>query len=327
MGSNKTTILDKKTAWEQIKRPWELEILTALIVLLGIVLPYLLPQTDFDVVQAFLDESTILQQRDYSILWIPGFVIMYVLYLMAASHSAAYVSMPFVSIIAPIGFAVLVYVRLFSILKGHETTWPIARGTAGEMTAWILLVLSISVYLTLRRKHHEMKKFDEMEWDIVMKPKVDRSLWRLSLRIQPLFYIAKSYRACGDGILIEGWTYVIPVPFNRMRGMASARTGDLMMAGFYAASSMESLIRIQISGFSDPIFLSPDHPNLFHKYCEQLILERKRKHREKFLKNKKKRDADPKKPAYQLRPEKTIEKPKTPIAPKQIEDDDDPFML
>lgn len=258
---------------------WELELFTAFFVLLAVVGPLwvigqtagLRPEAEG---AAFLRTFT-LWDAGYGYLWTLLLLGLYFMHLVVAFLTLDFVSTPFTHIVAPTLFALATYGRLFSFFEASRLTPRWVYGTPREVATWLACVWVITYALAKLRKARHMARFRDIVWDISVPARYDRTfVAELLFKFQPLFYMPRQYRACGEGILVEGWTYVMPIPFYEIVGIAPAVRGDLVGSAFFAASSLRSLLRVQLYGRPEPVFISPEHPNLFFRYCQQLLVGR-----------------------------------------------------
>ncbi|MBN1269858.1 MAG: hypothetical protein JXB04_09735 [Kiritimatiellae bacterium] len=269
----------KSNRWAPPGWPWELELFTLIFVLIALFAPFYViarsgalhaPDDSSAIVQTFT-----LWDRGYGYLWMLLLLGMYFVHIVLAFLTIDFVSTPFTHIAAPSLFAAITYGRLFTFFEGSGFTPRLVHGTGREVAAWIAAVLFITYVLAKIRKRRHLARFKDIVWDISVPAHLDKTFAaELLAKFQPLFYMPRVYRACGEGILIEGWTYVMPIPFYEIVGIAPAEHGDVVGSAFYAATSLRSLLRIQLYGRPEPVFISPQHPNLFFRYCQQLLAGR-----------------------------------------------------
>ena len=274
--------------WRPRSWPWDLEALTVACLLGAMFVPPIVAAVLWEGNAGILGRFAAGWIVADSYIWMLCLLGLYFGYVIWASLTLDYVSTPFVHLVAPLLFSIIMSGRIFltSVIA------PVARGglVAAYFSTFPWLVLAITLIIAVLRKKRHLAYFDDVEWDISARPRVDMSfLEELVSKIQPLFYFPRMYHASGEGILIEGWTYIMPLPFFEMESINLAERGELITSGFYAAGSIKGLLRIKLYDRQDPVFISPAHPNLFMRYCEQLLSglhpaeeERKRQRREEL---------------------------------------------
>ena len=76
-------------------------------------------------------------------------------------------------------------------------------------------------------------------------------------------------RICPDGILIEGWFYIMPIPFKDIRILDVVHGSAFAASSFCLATSLNSLARIEATDKSRPVLISPRNSDVFLRYCQQ----------------------------------------------------------
>lgn len=261
---------EKELRWRPRSWPWDMEALTVITLLGALLVPPLVAGILWQGSGSLWSRIAAGWIIADSYIWMLCLIGLYFGYVIWANLTLDYVSTPFVHLVAPLLFSTIMSGRIFftSVIAPLGGAVPVAL----YFSLYPLIVLTITVVLALLRKRRHMALFEGMEWDIAARPRVDVTFANeLISKIQPLFYFPRMYRAGAEGILIEGWTYIMPLPYFEMESMNFAERGDLTTSGFYAAGSVKGLLRIKLYDRPDPVFISPDHPNLFLRYCEQLL--------------------------------------------------------
>ena len=97
----------------------------------------------------------------------------------------------------------------------------------------------------------------------------------MAAQVYPLVFPPLRYSACPDGILVEGWHFLVIIPFDDVRSVAKVRFGNVEANGHFFATAAQNLVRIDCSDSTTPIFLSPlDHDQFLH-YCSHHVSRRR----------------------------------------------------
>ncbi|HIE11761.1 MAG TPA: hypothetical protein EYP62_09115 [Kiritimatiellae bacterium] len=257
--------------WRPRSWPWDLEVLTVTSLLGAMFVPPIVAAVLWEGSASVVGRLVAGWIVADSYIWMLCLLGLYFGYVIWASLTLDYVSTPFVHLVAPLLFSIIMSGRIFLT----NVIAPIVRGgvVAAYFSTFPLGVLVITLIIAVLRKRRHLALFDDVEWDISARPRVDMTFFEeLVSKIQPLFYFPRMYHACGEGILIEGWTYIMPLPFFEMESINLAERGELITSGFYTAGSVKGLLRIKLYDRQDPVLISPVHPNLFMRYCEQLLI-------------------------------------------------------
>jgi len=273
--------LNRKQRWSPPGWPWELELLALVFVVTAIVVPYYLEASQ----APNQDELTLFQQAELArkqemagtwnegthFLWAIAIVCLYLAHVVMAGASLNFVSTPFTHLFAPLIFSGITYYRLLKLGGDgpHET--PLVKGTPLEILMWVLGVTVITFLVARIRMARHMLNFKDIEWDISTPTHFDSTFSELALRFQPLIYPPRVYRACDEGIIVEGWLYVLPVPFNLIQSIDRVPRAGFLSSGYYLATSTRSLVRIQLTESPEPVFISPTDANTFLSYCQQHV--------------------------------------------------------
>jgi len=267
MPSN-TLSAKRDPAWGPPGWAWELELLTLFFVVIALALPLVGTDTAGG-------PETGLQRPDgvwwvqRTLLWSVLLVALYFGHLVLAASAIEFVSTPFSHLVAPLFFSCLAYARLAFAYRADPAQPSWATGNVLEVGLLLSAVLPLTILLASWRKRRHARRFRRMHWDVSHRPHVDKSYFAEGLlRIRPFFYLPRRYRACPQGLLIEGWIYVMPIPWSDVKSIVSCREGDFTTSGFYATTSKHELIRIQLYETSTPVFISPLNPYTFLQYCE-----------------------------------------------------------
>lgn len=264
--------------WAPPGWPWELEVLTLVCVAVAFVVPlYILAWAS----RLMGSDHTVFREalnawnQGHGYLWMLVLLGLYFIHSVTARLTLDFISTPVIHMFSPALFGAITYGRLLNFFRQTGMSSRFFEGSWRELIGWILILQLVTIILARVRMRRHLARFKDVVWDITVSTSFDRSyLAELAFKLTPIVYPPRRYRACGEGILVEGWTYVMPLPFYEVEGISPASRGDVVTSAFYAASSMRSLLRIKLYDRPDPIFISPGHPNLFFRYCEQLLAGR-----------------------------------------------------
>lgn len=271
--------MKKRTRWGPPGWPWELELLALVFVITAIVVPYYLqtqaPTSAQLSLLAQAEQAQASQRGSWNdlqdFIWAVIIVGIYLAHLVIASSSIDYMSTPFTHLFSPLVFSLITYYRLFTLVKGSPTATTIVSGSPLEIVLWILGVLVITFMVARIRMARYMLNFKHVDWDITTPTVFDRSFWELAVYLRPLIYPPRMYRACPNGILIEGWVYAMPIPFETIHSVDAVQGAGFLSSGYCLATSAKSLVRLQISEKPEPLLISPKDRAEFVRYCEQRL--------------------------------------------------------
>jgi len=272
----------QKRRWAPPGWPWELELLALIFVLTAIIIPYYLQYTSTpDYSELSLYERTELERKAEvggswwgeatDFMWAVAIVCLYLAHLVMAGASISFVSTPFTHLVAPLLFSGITYYRLLRTSSRTSMETPLVQGTAFELSIWVLGVVVITFLVARVRMARHLINFRDVQWEISTPTVWDRSFSQLALRFQPLVYPPRVYRASDEGLIIEGWMYVLPIPFSLMQNIDRVPRAGLLSAGYYLATSTHNLIRIKLTESPEPIFISPQDVRPLLTYCQQHV--------------------------------------------------------
>jgi hypothetical protein len=258
-----------------------LEILALVFVIFSIAVPYylhisqapdlsnlsLLEQAEF----ARQQEVRGTWQESSDFIWAIAIAMAYLAHLVIAAASINFVSTPFSHLFAPILFASITYYRLLKIHSDSGIYTPIVQGTALEITVLTLGVMVITFLVARIRMARHMLNFRDVTWEISTPTLLDSTFGQIAIRIQPLIYPPRMYRASSEGLIVEGWLYVMPIPYHIIQSIDHVARVSIQSAGYYLATSTKNLVRIQLTESPDPIFISPQDIRGFLRYCQQHV--------------------------------------------------------
>jgi hypothetical protein len=263
--------------WAPPGWPWELELLNLGIVLIAICLPFTLPAhyrviLEIPANQPGFRQAFEIWNTGYGYVWTLLIAGIYFMHWISNYLVIEYITTPFSQLFSPLLFAALAYGRLYTFYRNLPASTRLISGTPLEAATWFFVVMAASLLIARYRTLKHLKQFCDTHWDISLPPAPSRGQWLgLLWRVHPLFYRPRCYHAGSHGILIEGWTYLLPIHYSGIEAFTPIVHENPVMAGFFTATSTQNLIRIQLFNRTVPIYISPQHPNLLWRYCQQLM--------------------------------------------------------
>jgi len=268
-----------KQRWGPPGWPWELELLALVFVITAIAVPYYLQymQTPEPTEMSLLQQAQIAKHQDASswrdlegFFWALVIVGLYLAHLAMASASIDFMSTPFTHLFAPLVFSLITYYRLSKLNDGGTET-GILNNSPTEFIVWISGVLLITYMVARIRMARLMLKFKDVDWDMSTPSLFDRTYLELMIQVRPLIYPPRHIRACEDGLLIEGWFYAMPIPFDSLHAIDAVQGAAFTSQGYSLATSVRSLVRLQVSEKAEPILISPRDRNALVRYCQRQL--------------------------------------------------------
>lgn len=274
-----------KRRWGPPGWPWELELLALVFVITAIAVPYYLhymqapePQELSLLAQAQAEArpQTATWEDLEGFFWAIIIVGLYLAHLAMGSSSIDFMSTPFTHLFAPLVFSIITYYRLHTLTKGSTLATAIVSGSPVEIFIWVSGVLVITYLVARIRMARLMLNFRDIDWEFTTPGLFDRSYAELTLQIRPLIYPPRVYRVCEKGIVIEGWFYAMPIPFDSITAIDAVQGGAFISSGYCLATSLRSLVRIQLAERPEPILISPKDRTTFLQFCQPRVAARKR---------------------------------------------------
>lgn len=256
--------MSKNKTWSPPGWPWELDLLSLLFVVAALAAPYY-----FFSMSSGDDVQRTLQEQGH-VLWAIGIVVLFIMHLALTGATLETISTPFLHLFSPVGFAVLAYYRTHAVLQDIGQT-QVITGSAGQYALLVLAVFALTLIVARLRMARYLFRFRNIQWDIVSKSTYDSSYFQLMTEFQPLVYPPRVLRACNEGVLIEGWFYLMAIPFEMFQGLAPATGIRHASNGRYLASSTHNLIRVELLDNAEPLYISPANRKEFMSYCAQHI--------------------------------------------------------
>lgn len=267
--------------------PWELELLALVFVVTAILVPYYL-----QVVQApDPSQMSLMAKADHArrqelttwqdmegFFWAIIIVGLYLVHIAMASASIDFMSTPFTHLFSPLVFSIITYYRLFKLKTVALAGTPIVSGKPLEIGIWISGVLVITYMVARIRMARLMLGFRDTDWDVSTSSLFDNTYSQLMVQIRPLIYAPRMCRACNKGILIEGWFYAMPLPFDSIQAIDAVQGTAMVSSSYCLATSLKSMVRIQVAEKAEPVLISPKDRVAFLRYCQQHVAAKSTTH-------------------------------------------------
>jgi hypothetical protein len=269
--------------WAPPGWPWELELLALVFVIMSIVVPYYLQtaatehptreMTLFEQAEmARKQQVTGSWQEQVDFIWAIAIICLYLAHVVMGWSSINFVSTPFTHLLAPVLFSGITYYRLFKLTETTGVANPIVHGNPVEMLMWGVGVVVITVLVARIRMARHMLNFRDVTWEVNTPTVFDSSYPELMLQLQPLIYPPRIYRASGEGLMVEGWLYVMPIPYSTIHSIDAINKPGFLSNGYYLATSTRNLVRIQLAESAEPVFISPVDRDVLLRYCRQHVV-------------------------------------------------------
>lgn len=257
-------IMSKNKTWNTPGWPWEMDLLCLVFVVIALAAPYyyFTASTGEEITR------TLMEQRH--VLWAIGITVLFVMHLAVSGTTLETISTPFLHLLSPMAFAVLAYYRTFSTIQQTAHSSPL-NGSALQYALVAVSVLILSLVMARIRMARQLLRFRDIKWDLVCKSPYDRTYFQLITEFQPLVYPPRLVRACSEGVLIEGWYYLMPLPFSMFQGLAPVAGIRHAANGRYIASSTRNLVRIELLDNAEPLYISLENRAEFLNYCARHI--------------------------------------------------------
>ena len=274
--------MSESKKWDPPGWPWELELLAVLFVIAAILIPFY-----FDTqTPAKPEELTLIElarkanapthvarwEDQVDFFWAAGIVGLYLVHLAMAGATSSHISTPITHLIAPLIFALITYYRLHDIGLGVADRGQVRAGWGWEMVLWSCGVLVITFLVARIRMARHMLGFRGVNWAMTTPTRWDASYFKLMLEFTPIIYPPRVYRLSEEGILVEGWLYLMPIRFRSIQSVDPVADSQILVKGNFLASSSRSLVRIQLADSPEPIFLSPSDRDSFLQYAHRYVL-------------------------------------------------------
>jgi len=275
---------DKKKKWNPPSMPWELELITLIFVLAALVIPFYftteVSAQSFQEIQK-ASNGNVVQfgqgslNTQFGFLWALGILGLYIFHIALSATEVNRVTASPHHLLAPCVFAFIAYHRIDAIPNLQDTALSMIDGSIAQIAALVTVIALITSILSRLRTYRYLTGFDEVQWDVISKSLFDSSYFQLILQMRPLLYAPRRYRACSEGILVEGWFYAMPIGFDDIHALSIVNSGSSLNTGLFYASSARHLIRIELHDSLKPTYISPDNREEFARYCVQHIARKR----------------------------------------------------
>ncbi len=272
---------DSKQAWKLPKWPWELEVFTILFMLLAIALPFYVHNLEpapgsivAELNKTNPAEAALAEQR--GMLWSVSILGLYFFHIIVARGTLDLISTPITTLLAPPAFATIAYFRTLILSRDMGQNIAFVTGSIGQILLIAASVIIVSLVLARLHMTRYMLNFRQTKWDIASPALMDKTYTSLLSELRPLLYLPRRYRAAEQGILIEGWFYVMVMPFRMVQSISAVNYAGMGVTGNYFATSTHTLIRVEMTESNTPVFISPAERDEFLRYCVTNVLRLKR---------------------------------------------------
>lgn len=270
-----------RKTWNPPGWPWELECIAIATMLLSVFFPAIFDAMGIDRTPSLIDEATgvsvngnpLAEQQQIVLSF--GLVALYLIHLVIAATTFSHLTTPITHMITPLVFSGAAYVRASAYVEANRLEVAFFNGSTGNLILLILGVLVLCLVAARVRMARYLLLFRDEEWDLRTPTVFDSSFWSIISQWRPLIYMPRNYRACANGILVEGWFYIMPVPFEVFHTVTPIANVSMSVTGSYYATTARSLIRIELLDSTVPMFISPRHRDTFLQYCQKHIERRK----------------------------------------------------
>ena len=264
--SSQTRKLWRDTPWA-----WEFEILTFLILGLGL---FFCTRYEMQNIPAYAKTAEVIELDTARSVWAMLSVLAYVGHLLMSRVALRDVSTPFHLMVSPLLFALLGFFNYRSaFIRVHGmANWEF------PLQGFLFLIggiMAMSLLLARVRMMRVMLPFRDMRWQLDVAPQKGRieKMVELMLRVHPLIYPPVRYRANASGIEIEGLFYVTLVSYREMRSISLHGRGDMFSSGVFLTHTMENLVRIHLKTRKEPIVIGPKNPEVFVEFTRRMFHE------------------------------------------------------
>ena len=279
---------ESKSKWNPPGWPWELELITLAFFLVALIVPFYfhadgLGQTTEEIRQSASNNGINVGRNTLStqigFLWAFGIIAVYIFHLAFAFMEVNRITVSPFHLLSPCLFSVIAYYRIDSIPNLQDTALSALDGSVTQALFVALAVAVITIVLARIRTYRYMLNFENEKWDIVTPALYDKTYFSLLLQLRPLLYAPRLYRACNEGIIVEGWYYAMPIGFNVFQSVSKLSSSGIFNAGMYYAGSTKEMVRIELLDSIKATYISPANRDEFVMYCAQHVVRKKASHK------------------------------------------------
>lgn len=267
-----------RKSWNPPGWPWELEFIVFCTMLLSVFFPTLLSYLGINGTPSLIGQTPgngnpIAEQ--HQIVFSFGLISLYLVHLVMAVTTFSHLTTPITHMLSPLIFSAAAYQRTSAHVLAHNMDVPWFNGSTAHLILVLLAVFLVCIVAARIRMARYLLKFRDQTWDLQSPTVFDSSFWEMITQWRPLLYTPRNYRACPSGLLIEGWYYIMPVPFDVFHAVSKVSNVSMSTNGSYYATTSRSLIRIELLDSTIPMFISPRDRDAIVDYCEKHIERRK----------------------------------------------------
>ncbi|MFT5123883.1 MAG: hypothetical protein ACI9TH_002079 [Kiritimatiellia bacterium] len=211
--------------------------------------------------------------------WFLVLGLIYLAHLVLSRFSPNFVSTSLWMMMAPMVFTFLGYTYLMYTYTWNGTPKAfVPRFSYAQLVSLMAMVYFISFMLARVRMQRVAIRLKGAEWIVELPPAIAKGqTFKLLARIQPIFYAPRRYKLAKEGLLIEGWHYVITIPMQEIKNIRNRDEGAIVGPGFYVVRTMEELIQLDIFFDEHPIIIGPTKHDYFLGKARETLLEFKKR--------------------------------------------------
>jgi hypothetical protein len=256
--------------WRELRRPWAIEALAILFTVIGLATPFLLHYI------AGGPETRQTSETSIGIMLWPALILGFYIVHQLIVHSAPdHLSTPLSYLFTPTVSALLCYGSLYFKAREAGLDIPLLDGSPVKLAVLVATVILATIMLSRIHMLEQWARFRAMTWEVSSPSRSDASYWTIALQLYPIIYRPTRFLACPEGLVVQGWHYILAVPFSDVHSITASVTGDVSLAGHYYVTAANELIRLNLSDENMPVFISPAQREEFYTYCAKHISARR----------------------------------------------------
>ncbi len=295
------TAMNKKQAtpeasqlWSPPKRPFEIEAIVFLFLLVALVLPFYLgmihtepeaaPVTLIEQARGTAPQAGTNYTNVIGMLWGVSILGLYLMHITIGSSSITFNTTPAYFLVAPILFGGLAYYRMYQQQGIYDLSSPLVSTSPGAILLAFGAILAATCLLARMRMLRYRLRFTSVDWDMILTARRDATFFtKLAGQLRPLLYPPRRYFLSAQGMLIEGWLFIRAVPISIIEDVERVEQfNSLQQAEIYAGSAKD-LVQLNLTEQVQPILVSPSDTEKVLKYLRERLGERLKVRRSKNL--------------------------------------------
>jgi hypothetical protein len=258
--------------------PWELELLTLLMFVIALMVPMYLNELSVSQ-NAQSGPATTDLKTQFGFLVSLGIVALYIFHIAFTVMETNRATASPLHLISPCLFALIAHYRIGRAPGIEESALNMVNTSIAQAFLVLVAIALITSVMARLRTYRYLTRVDDIPWAVATPSVYDSSYIALLLQLRPLLYAPRRYRACEDGILIEGWFYALPVHFDSIHSISRLAHSGITGAGFYFASSTHSLVRMELHNSIKAMYISPADRDALVRFCAQHLIRKRASHK------------------------------------------------